>query len=608
MSGLLGTLALDGRPAEIAPLQAMAAAMARWGPDGRAFWTGGPMGLGHLLREETPEPAPGMPLERGRFTYAAAGRLDNRRELRDALGGRPEVSDFELMTLAWERWGPECPGRLLGDWALAVWDASERRLFLARDSFGTASLFVYRGDRLLAFASSLPALLAHPQVPRELDPAGLERLGAGGKSDGACCYRGVRRLAPGQAMRVGPGGARTWRYWSPLEFRPVPARSEGEYLEAFLDLFRQAVHCRLRAGSRPVGILLSGGLDSTSIAALAAPQLPSLRGYTLVPSRAVAAELDPSRLADETPLVRALAARIGNLEPRLVPTRLSPLEGIERLLDALGQPERSARGMHWLADPFDQARSDGTGILLDGAAGNLALSYAGDLDALLWDALRSGDLRLALRELRASRVGFLRVAFRMVRRLALHRWFPDLRRRYPEPVRRAYRAPATDPLERARRHARLPLRHALNWVRSDGSALAAMVAADHGLSLRSPAIDRRLVEFCVGLPERLFLRDGQPRWLIRTAMRGLLPPEILDAPRRGRIAGDLAVRAHAEVPRLEAALRRLAALPPARDLLDLARMRRCLEGLRSGLTERSLPDADYLYRGLLVGAFLERFP
>lgn len=603
----MGTLALDGRPAELPSLQAMAAAMARWGPDGRAFWTGGPVGLGHLLRVETPEPAPAMPLERGRFTFAAAGRLDNRRELLDALGAPPETSDPELMTLSWERWGTECPGRLLGDWALAVWDAVERRLFLARDSFGTASLFVYHGDRLLAFASSLPALLAHPQVPRELDPAGLERLGAGGKSDGACCYRGVRRLSPGQAMSIGPGGSRTWRYWSPLEFRPVRPRSEAEYLEEFLDLFRQAVRCRLRSGPRPVGILLSGGLDSTSIAALAAPELPVLRGYTLVPSRAVAAELDPSRLGDETPLVQALSARLGNLEPRFVSTRLSPLEGLGRLLDALGQPERSARSLQWMVDLLERARSEGTGILLDGAAGNLALSYAGDLDALLWDALRSGDLRLALRELRASRLGFLRVAFRMVRRLALHRWFPDLRRRYPEPVRRAFRPPATDPLEHARRHARLPLGHALNQVQSDSHALAPMLAADHGISLRSPAADRRLVEFCAGLPERLFLRDGERRWLIRTAMRGLLPPEILDAPRRGRIAGDLAVRARAEMPRLEDSLRRLAGSAPARDLLNLARMRRCLDRLRSGLTERSLPDADYLYRGLLVGAFLERF-
>lgn len=617
MSGLLGVLSLDGRPADRNTLDPILGAMARWGPDGRDTWTEGPIALGCLLHHETPESATSpLPLHHAAapWVLVATGRIDNRRELLDRLDVPPPrrdtFSDAAVMMGALERWGTDAPRHLLGDWSLALWDREARRLFLARDSFGSASLYWFRDEKTLVFASSLRGLLAHPAVPRELDAAGLASVGGRRKSDGACCYRGVHRLLPAQAMTVTQDHTESWRYWSPLEFREVRLGSDDAYVEAFLEVYGEAVRCRLRHHSRPVGLMLSSGWDSTSVAALASPEIARLRTYTLVPSREVGAAIPQGRLADESGFVDLLARRLGNLDPRFVRTETPVLQAIERLLEAIGQPERNAESHEWNVDVLRAAAGDGTGVLLSGNNGNLSISFTGDFDEALWRALRQFRFGRAWRELRASRRGLADALQRMVSWRAHH---PHaLKMRLPQPLRAEFLAaqpPASrDEIDDVRRRTRwIPLRHALNQYRSGGPSIPALVAADFGLALRSPAFDRRVVEFCAGIPGEQFLRDGEPRRLLRRAMAGRLPPEILDNPRRGFIAGDLSSRGRAEHVSLEAALARWEAQPLARTVLDLPTLRQKLLVVRSRSDFASTEAMWFLVRGLMVGSFLEQW-
>jgi asparagine synthase (glutamine-hydrolysing) len=162
----------------------MKQAMAYWGPDGSEMWSEGAIGLGHLLLYNTPESLyESLPLRDGAGTLilTAGARLDNRAELFRALNIHPneqaKMPDSALILKAYQKWGTDCPAHLLGDWAFALWDARQQRLFMARDHYGVTGLYYYRDRRRFFFASSLKGLLALPDLPCRLNPAALGGMG-----------------------------------------------------------------------------------------------------------------------------------------------------------------------------------------------------------------------------------------------------------------------------------------------------------------------------------------------------------------------------------------------------------------------------------------------
>jgi asparagine synthase (glutamine-hydrolysing) len=167
MSGITGLYNLDGRPADDLLLRRMAAAIEHRGPDGIRYWVNGPVGLGHLMLQSTPESAhEKQPLANGDATLCLTldGRVDNRSELRHGLESRGfsprDDSDAELVLRAYECWGEGCPNRLLGDFAFAIWDAGKRQLFCARDHVGVSPFYYHRSASLFAFGSEIRSLLA----------------------------------------------------------------------------------------------------------------------------------------------------------------------------------------------------------------------------------------------------------------------------------------------------------------------------------------------------------------------------------------------------------------------------------------------------------------
>ena len=176
MSGIIGLYHLDGRPAEERILQQMAQAIAHRGPDGIRYWSDGPVGLGHLMLQTTPESArERQPLANADATLCLTvdGRIDNRRELRQALdsNGFPprDDTDAELLLRAYECWGESCPNRLLGDFAFAIWDARKKQLFCARDYVGVKPFYYHRSAALFAFGSEIRSVLALETIPRRLN-------------------------------------------------------------------------------------------------------------------------------------------------------------------------------------------------------------------------------------------------------------------------------------------------------------------------------------------------------------------------------------------------------------------------------------------------------
>ncbi|MBM3517562.1 MAG: asparagine synthase (glutamine-hydrolyzing) [Alphaproteobacteria bacterium] len=291
MCGIAGILRHDGAPASADALQAMIDRLAHRGPDGEGTYLDGAVGLGHRrLAIIDPTPAGRQPMisADGRYALSFNGMIYNFRELRrelEALGHRfRSRTDTEVVLAACAAWGAAAIPRFNGMFAFALWDGAERTLTLARDRFGIKPLYYARCGRVFLFGSEVKAILAHPGAATRLDPAALleyftfQNLFAGGT-----LFAGVSLLPAGSTLTLRPGGTEgpaPERYWDYDFHEPATRRSEAAYLDELDHLFRQAVRRQLVADV-PLGAYLSGGMDSGSVTALAARELPYMCSFTV---------------------------------------------------------------------------------------------------------------------------------------------------------------------------------------------------------------------------------------------------------------------------------------------------------------------------------------
>jgi len=289
MCGVAGILNTDGAPAPVATLRAMTARIAHRGPDGEGFFTDGPLGLGHRRLAIIDLSAAGhqpMQSQDGRWTISYNGEVYNFAELRaelEAKGHRfRSGTDSEVVLYAWAEWGPAALDRFNGMFAFALWDRERRELTLVRDRYGIKPLYYAWSGATLAFGSEAKAILAHPAFHAEVDrEALLEYFTFQNFFTDRTLLKGVRLLPAGCWLRarVGCTQARTERYWDYHFAEPEHAGDEREYLEELVRLFNQAVNRQL-VSDVDVGSYLSGGMDSGSITAVAAGQLPYLKTFT----------------------------------------------------------------------------------------------------------------------------------------------------------------------------------------------------------------------------------------------------------------------------------------------------------------------------------------
>jgi len=484
-----------------------------------------------------------QPRVEGDLAVVADARIDNRKELGSWL--RREVggwTDSQLILAAYREWGLECAERLVGDFAFVVWDGGRRRLYGARDALGMRSL-VYRAEpgRTL-FATEVKQILAVPGVPARIhEPAVGVYLSGPYMPPEWTFYEGIERLGPAHALVVEEGRVRTWRYWDVDPGNRIRYRREEEYAEHFLEVFREAVRARLRS-VHPVGLLLSGGVDSGSVAAVAGSlvksgeaECPEFRAYSFAfrelvecDERSVSA---PLAAHWEIPVTDVWADDLWPLKdyPEHGPDRDDPyLFVYQPLLDAC----------------LDAARADGCALLLSGDRGD---EVTGDWiydDQGLLLAGKWGTLR---RELTAASGGSRR------------RWLRSARDEVIVPLLWQAMSVLGRPPDRASRPA-IP-----EWLRADFSARVGlesilagaetMTAADGSAGARrwerivnraatwravgeerhrhrrgavycDPWSDRSVVSCVHAMPQHEVSRRSEPKRLPLHATRSLVPPGI----------------------------------------------------------------------------------
>ena len=642
MNGILGYLRLDEAPLASGKLAAMMTAMAYWGVDGSTAWSAGPVGLGcqycFCTPEEKENSLPYHDEERG-WVLTAGAFLDNREELIAELALSAEESralpDSLLIHRAYARWGEESVHHLLGDWHFALWDQKNRKFFLARDHQGNTGVCYTLGAGFFAFASSLRALLALPEVPQVPNLLRLAQVLTSWPGDGTrTAYAGIFRLPPAHCLSIAQGEVKLRRYWFAEHSPPIHLPREEDYLEAFLEHYDRAVRARLRSNAA-IGAALSGGLDSGSVCTLAARELAQrgqrLTAFTSVPLEDTTAYTPKQRFGDESAFARATADQAGNIDHIWITAAgVSPLAGIARLLEIHGEPGHAAGNYFWIVELMQQAREHSCRVVLTGQGGNATVSWSG-APVNLWPYLRPGKLpqfRQRFQELQQRQgLSFLGGLKRSLARpliaplqsrrqfglrpagpvflkySAIHpRWARALH------LARLMQAQGHDP------HFNLgydPLSIRYQIIQPGQGLVGALwgeISGANGLEGRDPTMDKRLLEFCLSIPDIYHHAAGLDRAVLRRAFQGLLPDKVRLNRRKGLQAADLCRRLRDNSAEIAAALQRLERHALAPGVLDLPRMRRVLEAIKQGTTPKNTNEAmTILTRGLGVGMFLERF-
>jgi asparagine synthase (glutamine-hydrolysing) len=532
-----------------------------------------------------------LPFERDGLVITADARIDNREELIDSLQlktHQPErISDSELILHAYQQWGEDCPAKLVGDFAFVIWDTTRRMMFCARDHIGLKPFYYYhRPNHLLAFASEIKGLLSLRGIPCELNETRIaDFLTVNFENRRSTFFKNIYRLPAAHWLTATTEShLRIEQYWKLEPDDELRFPCDQEYEEAFLECFSDVIAARLR-GERPVGALLSGGLDSSSIVCLSRQLLARRGTRRLHTFSAVFPGLpDEERaVADERPFIDAVLAE-GSLDAHFINTcERSPLGNIGELLPIMDEPYIAPNFyLHW--GIYQAARQADIRILLDGFGGDSVISHG---SMYLTELARTGQWHTFSKEVRASASlrqtslwPYLKIhALDYLTELALagcwHAFLRNaraLRSHFPIParsliinfgIRPAIRQilgarwgriispstlqPANDSIllnaDFARRIGyNTPCSTSINTraytQRADqcaelNSAVipvaleeANKAAAVLGIETAFPYFDRRLMELCLAIPGNQKLRDGWGRSYMRRALKNILPDKI----------------------------------------------------------------------------------
>ncbi|WP_030017631.1 asparagine synthase (glutamine-hydrolyzing) [Streptomyces monomycini] len=553
MCGITGWIAYDRDltgGAERAALAAMTGTMACRGPDAEDRWAGPHAALGHRRLAVIDLPGSSQPMsavEDGRTlaVLTFSGEIYNYRELRQELRGRGHrfrtAGDTEVILHAYLEWGAAFPTRLNGMFALALWDPRVQELLLVRDRLGIKPLYYCRTEGglgtepaagpALLFASEPKALLAHPAVHASVTIDGLRELLSLAKTPGHAVYSGMREVRPGHLLTVSRRGVSEERYWA------LEAREHPDSLAVTVATVRSMLEhiiTRQTVADVPLCTLLSGGLDSSAVTALAAHQ----PGHERVRSFSVAFDQherdfvpDLMHVDSDQPFVRALAEHVGtdHTDVTLATTGLMNHTHRRAALHArdlpsgLGDFDISALLL------FEAVREHSTVALSGEGADELFGGYfwfhdpqTVRADTFPWRAAIEvytqaglGDAPLNPRLLDPALVSALDL--------------PGYRRQcYRDALAGVPHTDCSDPLERRMReigHLHLTRFLQLLLDRKDRMSMAT------GLEIRVPFCDHELVEYVFNAPWSMKTHDGREKSLLRAAVADLLPAPVLKRPK-----------------------------------------------------------------------------
>lgn len=539
----MGLFNRDGRPADGRLVGRMLGAIANRGPDASRVWSSGAVALGHCLLATTPESVgevqPHVAAEEG-LSIVFDGRIDNRQTLAEefARARLPLAADFDaaFVLTAYRRWGVDCTAELLGDFAFAIWDEPHRRLFCARDVMAQKPFYYHHSRDLFLFASEPQALLRHPAISRRPNEGMIGECLSVITSTADTLLADVQRLPRAHRIAVSPGGFRLDQYWEIDTARTIRYRTVDEYCEHLRALLRVVVGDRLRSSTK-TGVMLSGGVDSSSIMATAMQLGRSGDGTAGCEAFSL---VDPGGPLDEKAFIDRTVAMLGCASHQFTPA-MFPVNTY-RDITRRRADMASAPNARIMSSVKGGARQRGVRVLLSGIGSDEwfggSFYHCADLfRTLRWVALgsyirslsRFPEFALPRPTLKVMTWPLLPRAARrrikiLIRRDGVPRW---IRRDF---ARRIALADRLYPLAPDPPFPTIVQRAIYRDMTSGGTIHCIedeeRSTAEFGLEIRYPYADRRIVEFGLAIPEELRWRGGTRKFVLREAMREQLPLEV----------------------------------------------------------------------------------
>jgi asparagine synthase (glutamine-hydrolysing) len=554
MCGIIGILNFDRQKLVDRKLvAAMTRAVAHRGPDAEGIWVEGPVGLGHRrlsvidLSAAAEQP---MVSDDGQVRIVYNGEVYNFLDLRRTLEAEgykfKTTSDTEVILQAYRRYGADFVKHLRGMFALAIWDARERLLLIARDRIGIKPLYYRLGSDYIAFASELKALLVDPRTPREIDLAALsDFLHLLSIPDPRTILQGARKLEAGHILIIRGRHVENRKYWNVPLRTATRKLSLAEACSEFDERFGDAVRSHLVADV-PVGAFLSGGVDSSAVVAFAGPQVSDgMRTYSVV--------FRGDEVFDEGPYARMVAERYGTVH-REIDLGAEAGDFLPAMAWHCDEPfaVSSALGIYFLARA---AREDGTKVVLTGDGGDEV--FAGytwkHMDFPNLPGMRSERVRRLLARVGAIggraapnlqlwRVlaGGMQPANRYIDSFSCFRdndliefvrpdLWPVLQGEWSENITARHFDAATGyPQLTQKLYADMK-----SVLVSEMLTKVDRLTMAAGVEARVPFLDHELVEWAFSLPSDLKFKDGEGKLLVKRALESRLPAEVLYRPKAG---------------------------------------------------------------------------
>lgn len=642
MSVICGIYHLDGKP--VTDMGKMMEAFNNYKFDRSNVWQVKNIFLGSRLQMITPEDQEEkLPYydSEADLVITADAIIDNRKELFNLLdipySQQMMMPDSLLILKAYKRWGEECPHYLIGDFAFAIWDKSEQKLFCARDQVGKRILYYYYSSKVFAFSTLIKPLLEVSGIETSLSEAWIADFLANptviSQVDPEITpYKNICMLLPGHTLTITAEGKKLQEYWKVEPWKQLNLKSDSEYEEAFREVLFEAVKCRMRS-NRPVGVLLSGGLDSSSIACVAEQYASAkgnhIKGFTSIPMEGYQDWTSQNALADETSFVQELYHHNGIETIYGRADGRHALNTTRKISNILEQPYKYFENAVWIDYLLEEAsQQHNIGVMLNGQSGNSTISWGIPqvyFNSLLRN-LKIGDLcreTAAWGQARGNLTSsiLLRTAKNLIPLSAYKYWWcftgkkdpamkksiinPTLAKKigFPERFYQFGGDPYAMPITNSFRAREIMNCHnVFNQV----GILEKKMSLAYNIAMRDPSRDKRVIEFCFSVPDSQYVRMGQDRFLLRRAMEGILPDKIrLNSTVRGKQGVDWLQRIEPYWQEMEKELSQLFEQDYMKYYLDVPQLQAILKNLDKNAFHKS-PSLEHhmLVSSLIFGRFM----
>ncbi|NOU97352.1 lasso peptide isopeptide bond-forming cyclase [Paenibacillus sp. LMG 31456] len=561
-----------------------------------------------------------------KLAITADAIIDNRHELFSLLqvehARRRNMSDSELILLAYRKWGEDAPKYLVGEFAFMIWDEVKNQLFGARDFSGSRTLYYYGNDERFAFSTLIQPLFTLPNIEKKLNEHWLaEFLAVPGMNEAVdtsiTVFTNIEQVPPSHSITVSEGRVKLSRYVILKVGEPLQLKSNHEYEEAFREVFQSAVTARLRT-HRNVGAHLSGGLDSGTVVSFAARALQNenkrLHSFSYVPAKDFIDWTPKYLVANERPYIESTVQYVGNITDHYGDfAGTSPLSEITDWLETMEMPYKFFANSNWIKGIFEKANEQDIGVLLNGGRGNLSISWGSALSyyAILLKKLKWVRLYQELNQYSRHRGGDRLRMLPVIGKLAFPRlsqaFSPDEPHPFPMLINpeMARRTQVFDKLKdhgihvtgaaREKNIYSARKRHfeeVYPWNAT--GTLGTKLSLRYSLWKRDPTNDIRVIRFCLSVPEGQYVQNGLDRALVRRSTKNLLPDNVrLNQSIRGVQGADCVHRMTPEWGSFIAELEQLSSDPIVAELINMPVLKAAISKIKAGPQHEYSFDPDY---------------